>query len=174
MPVLFLGPPAKPVCQTPIDLAFLVEGSTAVGANFNALMKFTTNMAKNFDISVSATHVGLVLFSTTASVKITLNEFYDIVKLTSAINLITIQGGFTNTGKGLQAVKSDLFDATTRKNVPRVLIVLTVASSLDDVRAPSQALRDNSVTVYVVGVGERVDVEQMNVMGSDPDRDHVF
>ena len=39
---------------------------------------------------------------------------------------------------------------------------------------PSKRLRDMGVTIFSLGVGRAFDINQLNIMATDPDRDHVF
>ena len=83
-------------------------------------------------------------------------------------------GGVTDIGTGLELVKTELFDASPRQEVPRILIVVTSGKSSKDVLAPSKALRDAGVTVFCVGVGNNFNQTELDEMATDNITSHVF
>lgn len=85
-----------------------------------------------------------------------------------------ILGGNTNIGEGLRLVKKELFDVTSRRNVPQILIVLTSGKSTEDVITPSKALRDSGVTVFCIGIGKVYNEKELDDIATDPDADHVL
>ena len=52
--------------------------------------------------------------------------------------------------------------------------VITDGKSKDDVKGPSQELRDSGVTVFSVGIGNNYDNQELQEMATDPDSQHVF
>ncbi|KAI8499218.1 biological adhesion [Branchiostoma belcheri] len=54
----------KPTCTAPLDLFFVLDGSGSVtSANFDLMKGFTKNVVNAFDISATATRVGVVQYS---------------------------------------------------------------------------------------------------------------
>ncbi|EDO40686.1 predicted protein [Nematostella vectensis] len=159
------------------DIAFLIDGSTIWydgQQNFNRILDFVKALAKSFVVSESRSHISVTVYTDNPRIHFTLTQHYDISTIETAINSITYTGGSANTGKALSSVKTSVFDATGRANVPRVLILLAHAVSLDGVSSASQALRSAGVTIFSVGIGNYIKIFQLNTIASDPDVDHVF
>lgn len=155
-----------------------MDGSGSIehfgAGNFNRCKKFAKDMVHNFEVSKSGTHVGLVLFSSTASVIFTLDEHYDIASIDKAIDDIVYPEGGTYIGNALDLTKSGVIDVSARSNVHRIVIVMTDGVSSDDVTGPSKALKDAGNSLYVLGIGNSIDVGELNKIASDPDKDYVF
>lgn len=60
--------------------------------------------------------------------------------------------------------------------VPRVLVLLTdgrSTSGMDAIVNSSFLLRQDGVTIFVIGIGKNVNKQELNIIASDPDADHV-
>ena len=166
------------MCRDKVDLAFLVDASGNKDAkgqqNFKTSLEFVKAISSMFIISQMESHIGFVVFSTNSQVVLDFKTYFDQKSVKNAIGDIQYMGGLTDIGGGLELVRTKLFDASSRPEVPRILIVVTSGKSTGDVIAPSKALRDAGVTVFCVGVGNKFDQKQLDEMATDPDVGHVF
>lgn len=177
--MLFAATAAPEVkCKTTVDLGFLIDGSTSIetagAGNFVRCKNFVKEMISNFDISQSGTHIGVAQFASHVFVNFTFNEYYDKASIDKAIDDIPMLYGGTNVGKALTTIRTDLFDAGSRSSVPRILIVMSDGESEDAVDEPSKALRDQGITIFSLGIGNKINKQQLNIIATDPDSDHVF
>lgn len=76
-------------------------------------------------------------------------------------------------GKGLGTVKENVYDVSARPGGHQVLVVLAAGKSLDDVKAPSRDLRDKGVAIFCIGIGDKVDVNQLRDIVSAPEEEHL-
>ncbi|XP_078601050.1 uncharacterized protein LOC144876033 isoform X2 [Branchiostoma floridae x Branchiostoma japonicum] len=156
-------------CVAPLDLFLLLDGSGSVGtANFDKVKQFAADVVNSFDVSPTATRVGVVQYSDRNSLVFNLGDHADKPSTVSAINGISYQRGGTKTGAALEFVRQNA--AWRGGAVPKVMIVLTDGKSGDAVAAPSQSLAADGVAVYAIGVGNFDHAELLQIANSDQDK----
>ncbi|KAM7403882.1 hypothetical protein PAMA_004351 [Pampus argenteus] len=171
-------PPALDVCKgAKADLVFLIDGSWSIGDDsFNKVTQFVTSMTGAFDvISPSGMQVSFVQYSDEAKTEFKLNTYHDKGVVISALQNVRYRGGNTRTGNALEHVYEHVFtsDSGMRKNVPKVLVVVTDGRSQDDVKKSAEKLQHSGYSVFVVGVAD-VDTTELKLIGSKPSERHVF
>ena len=161
------------MCQGKTDLAFIVDSSGSLGeSNFQEAKNFVWTVIRNFEISNNDTLVGVIRYSTRASVIFDFQFSADnnVLLLKETIDNIPFMEGETKTELALQLALTDLFSAKggSRPDVPKILVVMTFGRSDNalGVARASMALRENRVTVLSVGIGEEVDMEELMLMAS--------
>ena len=166
------------VCRDKVDLAFLVDAAGNTDSrgqqNFQTGLEFVKATSSMFSLDQLQSHIGFVVFSNSSPVVLDFDTYFDQKSVENAIDDIEYTGGLTDIGTGLNLVKSDLFDSTSRQYVPHVLIAIISGKSTGDVAGPAKALRDAGVTVFCVGVGNNFDLKELDEIATDPDSDHVF
>lgn len=130
------------------------------------------SMVKQTTVGKDLTHFGVILYSTDPKFIFTLKEYDSKQEVLKAIANLVPSGGDTFTGKAL-AYSLQFFNAEHggRKalKVPQILMVITDgdASDPDDLKAPSDALRNNGVTVFSIGVKGAIRDQLDNMAGGD-------
>lgn len=59
----------------------------------------------------------------------------------------------------------------------QILIVLTdgsTTSGINSLRAPLEQLKKSYVNIFAIGVGNKINRQELELMATDPVRDHVF
>ncbi|XP_056282175.1 collagen alpha-1(XII) chain isoform X2 [Pseudoliparis swirei] len=171
-------PPALDVCRgAKADVVFLIDGSWSIGdESFNKVIQFVKSMTGAFDvISPSGMQVSFVQFSDDAKTEFKLNTYQDKGVVIAALQSVRYRGGNTKTGIALKHVYEKVFtsDSGMRRNVPKVLVVVTDGRSQDDVKKSAEKLQHSGYSVFVVGVAD-VDMSELRVIGSKPSERHVF
>ena len=92
-------------------------------------MRFLRNFVQSFNIAEDGSHVGVVLFSSTAEVVFNFEKYFDSNSIIDAIDKIPYPSKSTYTGKGLDLVRTGLFEISERQGVRDVLIVMTDGAS---------------------------------------------
>jgi len=161
-----------------IELGFVVDGSSSVQAhgenNFQMMKNFTKNLILSFDVSPGATRVGFMIYSTNSTIAFNLDQYSSYGEVEEAIDSISYPGGGTYTGKALDKAANNLYkDAVVRRNVTKVLVIMTDGVSTDMVTQPAALLNDNGVLVYVVAIGQNVDHTQLTDIAHGK-TEHVF
>uniref|UniRef100_A0A669ESJ7 Collagen alpha-1(XII) chain n=1 Tax=Oreochromis niloticus TaxID=8128 RepID=A0A669ESJ7_ORENI len=171
-------PPALDVCKgAKADLVFLIDGSWSIGDDsFNKVLQFVTSMTAAFDvISPKGMQVSFVQYSDDAKTEFKLNTYHDKGIVISALQGVRYRGGNTKTGIALKHVYEKVFisDSGMRRNVPKVLVVVTDGRSQDEVKKSAEKLQHSGYSVFVVGVAD-VDMTELRNIGSKPSERHVF
>ncbi|XP_064195946.1 collagen alpha-1(XII) chain isoform X2 [Anguilla rostrata] len=171
-------PPAWEVCKgAKADVVFLIDGSWSIGEeSFHKVVNFVFNIIGAFDvISTAGMQVSFAQFSDEAKTEFRLKTYHDKGNVLSALHLIPYRGGNTKTGVALKHVSERVFttDSGMRRNVPKVLVVVTDGRSQDEVQKSASKLQHAGYSVFVVGVAD-VDYAELQNIGSKPSERHVF
>ena len=169
------------VCQTNLDLMFLLDQSGSVGEdNHDLALEFMESVVNFYDISPDRTRVSVVTFSTGAEIEFFFDSFSSLRRVTREIGRIRYSGGWTHTGLGLD-VAADMFNDPSYSGarplsagIPRVAVLITDGrSNTYSILQPATDLRAAGVSVYSIGVGNYY-LPELQFIASDPDSDHVF
>ncbi|KAM8917084.1 collagen alpha-1(XII) chain isoform 2-T2 [Spinachia spinachia] len=171
-------PPALDVCKgAKADVVFLIDGSWSIGDDsFQKVLQFVKSMTGAFDvISPRGMQVSFVQYSDDAKTEFKLNTYQDKGVVISALQNVRYRGGNTKTGIALKHVYEKVFtsDSGMRRNVPKVLVVVTDGRSQDEVKKSAEKLQHSGYSVFVVGVAD-VDKSELIIIGSKPSERHVF
>lgn len=160
------------------DVIFLVEGSGSTAPeDFSKIKEFMNTAVSKFLIGKNSVQVGVVQFSSYSKAEFALNKFSDKSQIQQAINemqqqeqpiknMKQLEEG-TQTGAALNFV-SAYFDPSEggRSNAPQFLIMITNGRSMDDIAQPVQALRNKSITIYSIGMGDFNSTQLKDISGT--------
>ncbi|XP_052436873.1 collagen alpha-1(XII) chain isoform X12 [Carassius gibelio] len=171
-------PGALEVCKgAKADLVFLIDGSWSIGdESFIKVRQFVFSMIGAFDvISRDGMQVSFVQYSDEAKTEFKLNTYHDKGMVLSALQMVRYRGGNTKTGVALKHIGEKVFTSESgmRRNVPKVLVVVTDGRSQDEVKKSATKLQHAGYSVFVVGVAD-VDTAELRNIGSKPSERHVF
>lgn len=169
------APPPTP-CKANVDLVFLIDGSSSIdAADFELCKKFVKDVTKHFTISIEDSHVGAVQFADGPKLMFGLEKYFSNEDVYKAIDGIQKLRGGTFLGEALGFVYDNVFGAVDpRPDIPQILIVMTDGMAEDDLVIPVNSLKEAQVTIFALGIGDKVKTEELNLMASDPDSDHAF
>ena len=158
-----------------LDLVFLLDGSTSItNAGFQDAKLFIKKLYSNFPIGEYSTHVGLVVFGEESKTIFDLIEYTDKQTLDMKLpSLLKYDSSENFLGRGLETVKKNVYDVSARPGGHQVLVIIAAGSSQDDVKAPSRDLRDEGVRIFCLGIGNNVDVNQLQNVVTAPEREHL-
>ena len=171
-------------CQNPIDLAFVIDSSGSVTEpNFRLGLEFIVKVCEYFDIAYPhGTRIALIRYSAVSTIMFRFNTYINKEDVLNAIRTIPYQAGSTRTDKALLKAHSALFGNPNNGvrpkelGVPRVLVLLTdgrSTSGTNSVIQPSNVLRQEGVNIFVIGIGKNINKNELDIIASDPDVDHV-
>ncbi|XP_029351702.1 collagen alpha-1(XII) chain isoform X3 [Echeneis naucrates] len=171
-------PPAMAVCKgAKADVVFLIDGSWSIGENsFIKVVHFVSSMIGSFDvIGPSGMQVSFVQYSDNAKTEFRLNAYQDKGIAMSALHHIHYRGGNTKTGVALKHTYEKAFSLENgmRRNVPKVIVVITDGRSQDEVKKNAAKLQHAGYSVFAIGVAD-VDFVELQSIGSKPSERHVF
>lgn len=131
---------------------------------------FMASVVNQTTVGKDLTRFGVILYSDTPKSSFTLNEIYSKGKVLEALQQLVQPGGGTHTGAAL-AYSLPYFNAEHggRKEMPQILMVITdgEAQDSDRLKAESDALRQNGITVISIGVQDAKRDQLETMAGGD-------
>jgi len=152
-----------------VDLAFIIDSSGSIRRrDYIKLKTFMKDVAESFGISPSGSHAGIVLYSTSASVKAHFGQYPTTEEFVKAVDRLPHERGLTYINLALRLAASELF-ARARKNVPKVAMLLTDGMQTNpdgtvNLREASEPLRREGVRVLAFGVGKNINVRELRLI----------
>ena len=160
------------------DIIFVLDSSGSIGrSNFAAIRKFVLDFVQELTIGPNDNQIGVILFSSSASIVFNLNSYSSKGSVLTAISNIGYTGGGTSTHSALQLLIAQGF--TTRRGarlsdggISRLAVVLTDGESSSKAQTLSAASAVHSFTpsinVYAIGVGSNINQIELNAIASQP------
>ncbi|XP_078260318.1 collagen alpha-3(VI) chain-like isoform X1 [Rhinoraja longicauda] len=139
------------------DIVFLIDDSWRAAASFDSIKEFLCGVIKQLNIGESGNHVAVVQYCEKARVGFPLNAYSDEGDVLAAVRGLRPAGGSTvNTGAAMRYVLENVFTtaAGSRRadDTPQILVLLTSAKSMDDVKEAAGRLKGVPIVTFVVGV----------------------
>lgn len=164
---------SQDVCPAALDLVFIVDSSGSIGlSSYNEAKTAMKAMVDRFNIGENNALIGLINYSSIVETVlgfILKQQFWsqDLVK--SKIDSMQYLSEWTATGDALYAARTSIF-STTRGIVPRLAIVFTDGQSNlgRAVAAEAQALKDEGVDIFAVGIGSGINDAELDTIASIP------
>lgn len=149
-----------------IDLVFVIDESGSIGGqNFNQALNFLAQLTSSLNIgpSNSQSHVGMVEFDTNGHVLFYLNHYLSNNGVRNAILGAPYSGGGTNIAAGMNTAINQVFTSSSgdRPGVKNIMIVMADGQDTSNVRAAQQAAQHKGITIYAIGVGPDVDMQEL-------------
>ena len=149
-----------------IDLMLAFDGSGSIPPDdFQAMKIFIQQLVNVFEIGPDASRIGLLQFSDTAELYITLSDDADLIN--AAIDNMTQFGDYTNLARAISLATEQF--AAPRDDVPRAIILLTdgLHNLEGDPLREAQTAQDMGIEIFGVAVGEFDTSELMAIAGSE-------
>ncbi|XP_053373177.1 collagen alpha-1(XII) chain-like [Mercenaria mercenaria] len=157
------------------DIVFVLDSTTTLGqAHFKSVKHFALDIVNDFDIADNATRIGVISFSTYPLLRLELGKIDDKLQLLNSINTLIYYTGTRETDRALELLRIEGF-LNHRPETPDIAILITDGSSTNSfltMRAADE-LKQSGVEVFVVGVGENIDMKELGYISTNP-KDHVF
>ncbi|KAK9396451.1 hypothetical protein NXF25_019812 [Crotalus adamanteus] len=163
----------REICATEVckekktDIVFLVDSSRSSGTeNFEKMKNFMRLLVDKSDVSPETVHVGVVQFSDKCKEEFQLNQHLTKLDINNAIGRMSLMGQSTLTGGALQFV-SNYFKPVkgARLYVKKVLILITNGEAQDEVKNHAEALREENIIIYSVGLFQANKTQLMEISG---------
>nr|XP_057933611.1 collagen alpha-1(VII) chain isoform X2 [Doryrhamphus excisus] len=169
---------SKPDCSTSkVDLVFLVDESSSIGANnFNKMKDFIFRVTTYFPVvGPQGIQIAVVHFSDEPRIQFQLNDHKDRNSVLRALRGLPYGGGNTRTGKGISYVLQELFQESLgmRRGVAHVLVLITDGKAQDDAVPPSRIARALGVSVLAVGVAN-ADLQELRSIVTPSSYKNIF
>ncbi|CAD5125557.1 DgyrCDS13760 [Dimorphilus gyrociliatus] len=162
-------------CGAEADILFVLDASGSVRAhNFEEVKKFTAEVVNKMKIGKKDVRVGLMTFASSVRNRFSFAKYTNKQSLVKAILSTPYTRGGTNTAAALTSAKRAF--ASARKNVPHIAIVVTDGRSYNKrlTLAAANSLKTAKVTTFAVGVGKRLDKDELKAIASKPFDSHLL
>lgn len=150
----------KPKCKDKkVDIVFVLDSSTSVGPdNWRRELKFLADLTRPLTIGSRAARVAFVTYNTRAKVQFGFNTYSSSKSLQNAIMSTKFSEGLTFTGEALKLVLKELVPKM-RRNVPRMLFLVTDGKANGETRPESIAkrLKAQKVNIFSIGIANAID-----------------
>ena len=172
-------------CSEKADICFVLDSSGSICGNRDAnqfceawflLLSFVTSVVDAFDIGTQQTRIGIVTFSSDATLVFPMDRYSDKNLLKKNILSISHTGGPTNTGKALHITRTACFNKNNgdRVDVPNIAVVITDGFPTVvefDINKEAVALHQVG-TVLAVGITDSVESRFLKVISSPSQLEH--
>lgn len=149
---------------------FVLDSSESVGKdNFVHLQEFVRSASVQFDINRDLTQVGLVVYGRRPVSVFELDSYASGSAVLKALREVPYLGGKASTGSALLHVHSNSLTVAkgARPGVNKVVVVLTDGTGAEDAVVPAQKIRDDGVSVFVIGTGDVQRERLLRIAGSE-------
>lgn len=140
-----------------MDILFMLDSSRSVSkAEFETEKELVKKIARQYKVSQNYTRAAAISYGSNPFLSITFDRYTDIVGFSKAVDSeIPYLGGSKNLSKALESAKN-IFQVNSRRGTPKVLVVLVKgevsSTGVPAARAIAKQLRNNLVSVYVIGI----------------------
>ena len=153
-------------------MAFLIDGSDNVRADFSYIRDFILKVIEPLDIGLDRVRISVVQQSERPTANFYLNTYQNTDEVMRAVNSLTpAVGRSLNTGVALKFMKdtilSEKHGSRAAQNVPQFMIVLSGSKSKDSVKESAVALKTDGVVPFGVGVKD-ADRKQIEAISHNP------
>ncbi len=147
--------------------------------NWERILAFVAEIVSQFPVTRDLTHVGVVTFSTLASVEFRLDRHESNADVNRTIYGIKHRGGETNIAEGLRLMRTEVFTRRgDRDDAKDIAIVITDGVANEDAdRVEAEARRakeDQGIEIFTIGITNRVDEYELDLIASEPYSRHKF
>ena len=171
---LLLSAPRR--CASPLDIAFIIDGSKSMGfENYLKEKEYVKTMAAVLEISEAGSHAAVIVYSRDGVVEIDFRQGDDLKRFNQKMDSLRFYNQETRIDKALIVAESQLFNSRGghRRQVPKVVVLLvdgrtTVAKDSVPLGRASQPLKDIGAKIFVVGVGNNFDKNEMAAVATSP------
>ncbi|XP_067680566.1 collagen alpha-6(VI) chain-like [Haliotis asinina] len=156
--------------STPMDLAFLLDGSGSEGnKDFGYQKYFAKLVAGELRIGNNATRIAMATFSTGANKNFDFKNGMSITEVNHNIDKAHYPNGESYTHLGLQYLHDHTFSQrNARYGTKHIAVVLTDGRSNEEdlTKQQAQRLKDSGVLVIAVGIGAGVQMSELKNIAS--------
>lgn len=154
------------------DVAIIVDSSSSVKFdNFQKMKSFTKSLFHTFNLGNDRVHTALIRYNADVDVRFNFENTNTEAEVSDAVDAMPYMGSGTRTGAAIQYVADNIFktSAGDRDGTPNIVITLTDGNSQDEVSGPSQAIRDQGVISFAIGIGN-VHPDELLLIAGDASR----
>ncbi|XP_049640658.1 vitrin [Suncus etruscus] len=146
-------PQGDPNCL--VDLAFLIDGSSAIGKRrFHIQKQFLADMAQALNIGPTGPLMGVIQYGDSPALQFSLRTHASSQDVQRALEKMTPRGGLSNAGRAISFLTKSFFSKAqgNRSGAPNVAVVLVDGWPSDRVGDAAQLAREAGINIFFVTV----------------------
>lgn len=162
---------------------FVIDSSESVGPqNFEVVKDFVNSLIDRLTVSQDASRIGVVLYSHVDTVVVSLQQQSSQDDIKAAVKRMPYVGQGTFTGSAIHRA-NQIFQAS-RPGVRKVAVLVTDGQpdprDVMQFEETATEAHAEGIEMFVVGVMNKTNpsyeafVAEMNVIASDPDKEHLY
>lgn len=144
-------------------------------------MNFAERVIYGLDMTYQRAKIGLITFGDSATLQFDLNTYGSKEEVITALSFLPNKGK-TNTQDALSMARNRVLTSSggARNGVPDIAVLITDGYSnvnRGNTIPEAQRLKDNGAALYVVAIGNEVDMDEINAMagkGGEPSQNYVY
>uniref|UniRef100_A0A452GFP6 von Willebrand factor n=1 Tax=Gopherus agassizii TaxID=38772 RepID=A0A452GFP6_9SAUR len=165
-------------CNRPMDVMFLLDGSSSVGASeFQEMKSFVKAFIENYGISRNSTQVSVLQYARAKTLEISWNMPQESENLLNRVSSIQQrEQGPNKLGEAVNfAIQHAMSEAHGgRPNASKIAVIIVSEKSEDPVNSAAYSASINRVTLFPIGVGNRYDEEQLRTLAGQSGTDRII
>ena len=169
------------LCDTSIDVVFVVDASRGDEKQFNSIKTAIKNVVSGFSFNKTGPRAALVTFASRGLLQMPFALYEDPSNFKNSIDLVSMEDGERRISDGLELTYRDLFSeqaAESSKN-PKIVVLITTGQQTKDsaIAPPSHAaemFHELGVNILAIGVGNDVDYDELASITKDSNQVVVF
>uniref|UniRef100_A0A674KJC8 von Willebrand factor n=1 Tax=Terrapene triunguis TaxID=2587831 RepID=A0A674KJC8_9SAUR len=167
--------PPEP-CSRPMDIMFLLDGSSSVGASeFEEMKSFVKAFIENY--GNTSTQVSVLQYARANTLEISWNMPQESKNLLNRVSLIQQrEQGPSKLGEAVNfAVQHAMSEAHGgRPSASKIAVIIVSEKSEDPVDSAAYSASINRVSLFPIGVGDRYDEEQLRTLAGQSATDRII
>lgn len=139
------------------------------------MISFVSSVTERFEFGPDRAQFGVVTFSSSVSLDIPLGRHSTSSSFKIAIMGLPYMARMTNTAEAIEVARNEL-RSNGRAGIPKAIILFTDGRSDVPADTFSEALlaQRQGIRILTIGIGPKIDLNELSGVASDPNRDNVF
>jgi collagen type VI alpha len=164
-------------CPVQMDITFVLDLSGSLEEVYDVVIQFAKQTIYGLPVGSSQTRVSVITYADTPKVVFDLNAYTSSMEIRNAL-AFSKAGGATNTQEAIRRAYTEVFTSSRgdRSNVKNVMVVVTDGQPTvmpQNTLPEADAARQRGIEIFSVGVGQYVNVQQIDGMASEPKQGHM-
>lgn len=154
-------------------MVFVMDASGSIGANnFESMKTYVANVIRGLNENV---RVGVVRYSDSADIVLSLTPVTDPESLASTVGGIHYTQGGTNTAAGIRQAQS-MFEQDRCSGIVKTMTILTDGQSNDEQStiAAANDVRAAGIQIFASGIGSGPNQNELQSIASSPPSDYLI
>ena len=158
----------------PSEIVIAIDGSGDVTlATIDKIKKFIQDLLSTFQISSVHSRVSIVVYGESSSVKLKLPEGTNIPRIQSVLSAVKKVGGKRDISSALLNIQQNIFNSNLARTDAGKYVILFVNGPDNPIQKLKlenavKELKALNVQITVVGIGNKVNEEELTRIGSTP------